>query len=186
MKGISLVEVLLAMAVSSIVGLFLFAILVNNTGVFYNQSSKVEQGLKINDSLSTIRTAVKSSNAIAQEYPPGSPTYTSGSSQLVLRFSSLDSSGSVIQNTYDYAVFFVENQKLLYKVFPNASSTRPPSDQLLALNVDSIAFKYYDTLGQEVIPSTAAKVLVSVTLKTKAGNSFQTQTATTEAYLRNN
>lgn len=188
MKGLTLVEVLIAMGISIVVGVLLLAVIVNSSGLFYSQSSKVGQGLGVNDALSKIRETIRESSFIAPGFPESaSPAYTSGSKQLVLKLSSIDVSGDIVSGAYDYFVFFSDTDKLRFKSFPDSQSSRKIQDQILSLNVDSIKFQYFDSAvpPNEVAPATAVKIRISLSLKQKTGQSFEVSIATSEAGLRN-
>ncbi|TSC65369.1 MAG: Uncharacterized protein CEO21_428 [Microgenomates group bacterium Gr01-1014_80] len=186
-RGVTLVEVIIATTVTVIVGSLLLSILVNNTGLFYQQSSRLNQGLGLNDSMAKIRSAVKEANAVAGGYPIVSPVYTSGATALVLRLPAIDSSGNKIFNVFDYGVFTVSQNRLYFKVYPDTAngSIRETADQVLTNNVDSVNFEYFDSAGLAVTPASAVRVRVTLTLKQKAGKGYETNIATSEANLRN-
>lgn len=185
MRGLSLVEVLIATSVAAIVGVILVAIMVNNTGVFYTQTTKVSQGVASNDSLGKIRSYVREAQFIAANYPEsGSPTYTSGSDTLILKVSSIDASGDIL-STYDFVISYKNGDRLRLKVIADPSSQRPAVDQLLSNNVDSVLFQYFDSTGNSVTPAVATRVKVTLKIRQKAGSGYTTNLATTEARLRN-
>lgn len=188
MRGFTLVEALLTLAIGVVVGGLLLVIIVNTGGLFYRQSGKLEQGLSINDALSKIGQTVKESSAVALSYPAGpSPTYTSGAGQLVLKVPSYNSAGGIISNTFDYFVFFLDGTILRFKTFPDSQSSRSAQDQIFSTKVEGLVFKYFDSQNppQEVIPTSAAKVRVTLKLKQKAGADTLQTIATNEANLRN-
>lgn len=187
-SGLTLVEALITLAIGASVGGLLLVIIVNTGGLFYKQSSKVEQGLNINDALGKIRQSVKESSSVALSYPSGpSPTYTSGATQLVLKVPSVNSAGDIIADTFDYFVFFQDATFLRLKTFPDSQSSRKSQDQIFSTKVESLLFKYLDSQNppQEVIPNLAVKIRVTLTLKQKAGATFEQNIATSEANLRN-
>jgi prepilin-type N-terminal cleavage/methylation domain-containing protein len=185
-SGFTLVEVIIATLISAVVGVLLLSIMVNNTGVFYKQSSKVAEGLGSNDSLTSIRSAIKQASAIAASYPvTGTPTYTSGDSQLVLRLASIDSSGNIIDSTYDYEVFYLSGGNLYLKIFPNALSKRQSADRVLSKYASSINFQYLNLSGVAVSPVSAAQVKVTLSLAQRSGANIETNISTTEANIRN-
>ncbi len=57
-RGFTLVEVLIAMGISVIVGGLLMTIIVNSAGLFQSESSKLTQGLNINDALASVREQI--------------------------------------------------------------------------------------------------------------------------------
>lgn len=187
-KGFTLVEVLVAMGIASVVGVLLLVIIVNSTGLFYKQSSTIEQGLGINDVLTNIRSNVRQAKSIAASYPEDqNPQFTTGNNQLVLKLASIDSLGNIIADSFDYFVYFLDQTKLRFKVFPAVISTRKSVDQIFVTNADSLEFKYLDLANpsQEVTPTSASKVKITLSLKQKSGADFEKSIATSEANLRN-
>lgn len=170
MKGLTLLEVLVAMGIATIVGVLLVVIITNSAGLFTDQSSKVSAGLSINDAFSQIKASIKQASAISDE---------SGPDQLVLRVLSIDSSGNIIENTYDDFIVMVDQKNLHFKIVPNPLSSRQNGDSILAGNVDNLNFQYFDSANPpaEVIPASASKVRINLTVKTN--------TDTAEANLRN-
>lgn len=187
-NGFTLPELITTVAMVAIMGGLLIGIMVNNTGLFYQQTSKVSQGVDANDALVRVRSEIKEAQAVAVGYPVGSPTYTSGSNQLVLRLTSIDSSGNIITATYDYAVFAVSEERLTYQFFPDTAggSIRKGANEILAKNVSSVLFEYYDSTGAQTGPTNAVNVKITLTLRQKAGQGFETNVVTSEANLRNN
>lgn len=186
-RGLTLVEALITLAIGTVVGGMLLVIMVNTGGLFYKESSRLQQGLNINDALSRINESVKESAGVETGYPSPSPTYTSSATSLVLKIPSQNQQGLIIQNTFDHFVFFLDGTKLRFKIFPDSQSSRKSADQIFSTSVNSLFFQYYDgqTPPQETVPTSAAKVRVTLQLKQKAGAAFEINTATTEAKLRN-
>lgn len=186
-KGLTLIEVLVAMGIATIAGVLLLVIIVNSAGLFTEQSSKVTEGLNINDSLSLLRGDIKQASSVAVSYTEGSTTYTSSASQLVLKVSSTDTSGNIIANTFDYFVLYLDQGFTHFKIFPDAASSRKKIDRILSTSVDSLRFQYLNSANPpvEVTPVNAVKIRVTLTLKQKIGTNFEVSTATTEANFRN-
>ena len=186
-NGLSLMEVVITTGIIAVIGVLLLVIIVSSAGVFYKQSAKVSQGLNTNDAFMQITDSIKQSNAIIASYTQGATTYTSGISQLVFTVPSIDASNNIISNTYDYFVFFLDQNQLRFKVFPNASSSRKAQDQIFSTNVDSLQFQYFNLANPpvEVTPGTALKVRVTLALRQKSGANYETKIATAEARLRN-
>lgn len=186
-NGLTLVEVLVSMGIAAVVGLLLLVVMINSTGLYTKQSSKVEQGLNLNDIFSQVRSTVKQASAIAVSYTDGATTYTTGASQLVLKIASVDSSKNIIENTFDYFVFFLDQNIFRLRTFPNVLSSRQPVNQVFSTGTDSLRFQYFNTAAPpvEVAPETASKIRITIVLKQKTGSSTETSIATSEANLRN-
>ncbi|MBI4038614.1 prepilin-type N-terminal cleavage/methylation domain-containing protein [Candidatus Daviesbacteria bacterium] len=186
-KGLTLIELFVAMGIASVVGVLLLVIIVSSAGVFYKESSKLTEGLNINDTLSKVRETIKQSSAIIVLLTQGGDTYTSGATEIVFKVPAIDSSNNILANTFDYFVFFLDSNKLRFRTFPDALSFRKAQDQIFSTSVDSLHFQYYDLANPpvEVIPINAAKVKITLTLKQKNGLNYEKTTATSEANLRN-
>lgn len=187
-KGITLVEALLTLGIAVVVGAMLLVIMVNSAGLFYQQSGKVEQGLSVNDALLSMKETIRGASQVSSSYPEtGSPTYTSSSTQLVLKIPSINSSGDIISGVFDYFVFFKDSDKLRLKTFPDSQSSRKAQDQIFSTKLDSLIFEYFDGQipPQQVQPNLAVKVKITMVLKQKAGAGIETNVATSEANLRN-
>lgn len=178
MKGLTFIEIFIAMGIATVAGVLLLVIIVNSLGLFANQSSRVESGLNINDALGQVRSAIKQSTVVDS---------SSGVGKLVLKVSSVDSSNNIISDIYDTYTFFLDNSVLHFQILPDALSSRQASDRIFSTNVDSLFFKYLNSANppEEITPTAAAKIRVTLTLKQKVGTNYQINTATTEANLRN-
>ncbi|MBU1031946.1 hypothetical protein KKE03_03435 [Patescibacteria group bacterium] len=187
MKGLTLIEILVAMGIAAVAGVLLLVIIVNSSSLFTSQSSQVSTGLNINDALMQVRSIIKQSNAVASSYTVDSTTYTSGENQLVLKVPATDSSNNIIADTYDFFIFFLDQSILHLKIFPDTLSSRQASDGVFSTSVDSLIFRYFNSVApsEEVAPQAATKIRVTLTLKQKTGTTFVTNTATSEANLRN-
>lgn len=187
-KGFTLFEVMVATSITSVLGILLLLIMANSTGVNYTESSKIQQGIGINDGLTKIREQIKESAGIASNYPEtGTPEFISNSGTLILKKNSIDAQGNLLNNTFDYFIFLKDQDKLRFKIYPDISSSRKSINQILAGNVLSLSFNYLNNQSPplEVSPNTALRVKVTVSLQEKSGTSYQSSVATTEANLRN-
>lgn len=186
-RGLSLVEAIVGLAVAIVAGGLLVTIIINTGNLFYKQSSKLQEGLNINDALYEVRQSIRLSSAVALSYSSSGTTYTSSPEQLVLKLSSIDSSGNIILNTFDYFVFFKDQNIMRFKTFPDTLSARKMQDQVFSTSLDSLTFNFLDLSNppNEVAPNLAKKVRISLTLKQKVGLGYETKSAVTEANLRN-
>src|SRR5689334_13195951 len=95
-KGFTLVEILIVMAVSAITGSILIAILASSNGLFLQQNSKVTQGLSLNDTTDQITSSIRQASQVVASYPSNQPQYITSSAVLVLAMPSIDSSNNII------------------------------------------------------------------------------------------
>lgn len=186
-RGFTLLEAVIAMGLTAIVGVLLLVIIINSAGLSTQQSSKVTEGLNVNDTLSQIRNTVKIASSVADSFTSGSDTYTTGQTKLVLKVPSVGSNNNIIAETYDYFVFYSDQHFLRLRVFPDSLSTRKAKDQIFSTSVNSLSFQYLNSADPplEVIPINATKVKVTLVLSQKVGLNTETHVATTEANLRN-
>ncbi len=185
--GFTLMEVLVTMGIAVLAGSLLLIIILNSAGLYYKQSSRLQEGLNINDFSNQIKASIKESNAVVTSYVADGVTYTSGTSQLILKIPSIDSTGNIISSAYDYFVYFSDNYLLRFKSFPDVSSSRKRADQVLSTSLNSLLFNYFDASvpPNEVAPASSKKIIVTLVLKQKSGTDFEINTATSEANLRN-
>lgn len=186
-RGLTVVEVLLAAGVGAVVSSLLLVIMINSAGLFYKESSKLQEGLNINDALARVRASIKESSSVVASYSFDSTTYTSSVTQIVLKIPSIDSSGNIIANTFDYTIFYLDQTKFRYKLIPNSQSSRKSQDQIFSTSVDNLTIKYLDSQNppSEVAPTSAKKIKLTLRLKQKNGPDIEQITATSEANLRN-
>ena len=186
-KGLTLLEVIIAMGIAGLTGGLLILIIVNSAGIFYKQSSKLSEGLNINDALSQIRKTIKQSGAVQASFTNGLQPFTSSPTQLVLKVPAIDSSNNIIINTFDYFIFYSDQNSLRFKIFPDNLSSRKVQDQIFSTLLGSLLFQYFSLANPEaeVAAANAQKVRITLTLKQKSGAGFEINTATSEANLRN-
>lgn len=186
-KGFSLIETVLAAGLALVVGTFLVAILVSQSGLFYKQNSIISEGLDTNDAMRQVDAHIRQAVAVVSGYPEVSPQYTTGADTLVLKLPALSTSG-VINNIYDYAVVIRDSGQagvLRLQVFPDPQSTRKTSDLVLTTILQSVQFAYLDKSGNSVAPASAASVSVSLTVLAKTGSIGSSRASTIITTLRN-
>lgn len=187
MRGFTLLETVIAGGVALVVGTLLVGILVNHSGLSYKENAIVNEGLNLNDAMAKINHSIREAAQVAAGYPEDTPTYTTGTSTLVLKIPALSAVG-IVENVYDYAVIAVDptNPKVLrLRVFPDSQSTRQPVDSVLSTFLDSIQFGYLDKGGNAVAPNAAFRVSVNLSVLTKTGSIGSGRTSVSTTALRN-
>ncbi len=89
-----------------------------------------------------VESLVVPAHAVVQTHAFTSTTTSSSSRILVLEIPSIDSSGVVITNTYDYAVFYTSGTNAYRLLQANALSRRVSGTKQLSSAVSSLTFTY--------------------------------------------
>lgn len=142
-RAFTLVETLIVVAfsVSVVVALVLLVYTFNKTAA-YEQALAQSSG-----SASAVMREIESltfpADAVLGTHTFSSATYTSTSTSLVLEIPSIDSSGNIIANTYDYAAFYLVGTTSAYRLLEaNASSKRVTGTKQLSATIRALTFTY--------------------------------------------
>ena len=168
MRGFSLAEVILAGAISGIIGVLIISVFVQNNNYFREQSSQVSQGLSLNETIAVIKDSVRNSAFVAASYTNAGTLYSSSLYTLVLALPSYDANNNLIDTTYDYAVVTPDSTKpkvLRKLVFPNPLSSRKSENKVLNSNLDYIYFYYLDKNSNPIAPVSASAISVTLNVK---------------------
>lgn len=186
--GFTLIELVVAMGISIIIGALLISVLSHNTGFFYQESGVVNEGINQNNLTVETGKYIRQAVQVASGYPISSPTYTSSSTTLVLQIPGLSSTGTVLSNIYDYVVVYKDssNSKVLHlQVFPDPTSYRGSLNEILTTLLNTITFTYLDINGNVVSPTSSAQVEINYSLLSKTGSVSSTGTVDFKTTLRN-
>lgn len=186
-RGLTLLEVVLTSMIALVVGTFLVTILVNETGVLYNQNSIVSEGLSLNDAMAKINGSIKQAALVSVGYPESTPTYTTGPATLVLKLPATTQTGT-LTNVYDYFIYTADstNLKILRElVYPDPQSKRGQSNQVLSTVLDQITFSYLDNNGSQVTATSATRVGVNLSALAKTGSIGSARSSSSVTSLRN-
>lgn len=187
-RGFGLVELLIAITLAGVIGTVLVTLLVQNQGLFIRQSTKVSQGINLNDTQAEISNSIKVSSGIVSTNPIGTPQFTTGSDIIVLSLPAIDSQGQKIEQVFDYIIILQDSSTstVKKKLFASASSSRPAEDKVLARGVQLLQFVYKDQIGNIVSATSASKVNFTITLLDTSGYGQQQTALSGEVTLRNN
>lgn len=141
-RGFTLVETVIVIAISVCMMLALGFLIYNlNETEAYQQTAAQSSG-----SASAIMREMESlalpADAVLQSYAFSSATYMSSSTALVLEIPSIDSSGNVTANTYDYAAFYVVGTNVYRLIETNALSARVSGTKQLSSAASALTFTY--------------------------------------------
>lgn len=144
-RGFTLIEtvIVIALSVSTMVALGLLIYNFNRMSA-YEQTSSQSSG-----SASALIREVESlafpADAVLQMHMFSSATYSSSPTVLVLEIPSINSSGNVIANTFDYTVFYVVGTNAYRLLEADTLSTRVSGTKLLSSTVSALIFSYNST-----------------------------------------
>ena len=188
-SGFSLFETLLVLGLSSVVGVVLVAMFIQNNGVSNNQHLKSAQGLTVNDIYSQITHHFRNASAIINQYPTTDPQYITDADTIVIQLPSINSSGAVIPSVFDHLIITVDSQnsKILRAItIPDAQSARPSGNQVLATNLQTLLFYYLDTNNGPTSPTNASSINFVVNLTSAQGQTAVESSSSGVINLRNN
>lgn len=187
-KGMTLFEILVGVTISAIAGVLLLLILVQNNGLFVSQTSKISQGLGLNDATALISDDLRFAASIISTFTYQGQTYLSGPTTLILKVPSTDSADNMIDQEFDTFIYALDtSDPAIFRrlVAPSEASSRLATNRVVMTNVSTISFVYLDNSGESVSPPNASKINFSLTFK-KSPFSQTANTATGEVRLRNN
>lgn len=189
-KGFTLVEILIGVGAAGVIGAILVGLLAQNSRIFSFQSSKVNQGVELNNSYDEIEQTIKTAGGVVSQYPAtGQPTHTTGLNTLVMTIPAITAQGAVIQNTNDYVVFTrdTQNQKILRKLlYPNVVSSRKLVNKVLSTKTSLLEFRYLDSADQSISPVQASKIGFIINVSDMISTESQSSSVSGRINLRNN
>lgn len=180
-RAFTLIETVIVIALASIM-LVAISFLIGN---FYRSTSQ-EQGVgqatrAASAAIRDMETLIGSAAAVVQNQTISGTMYSTATTTAVVAIPSIDSSGNVISNTYDYAVFYLSGSTLYRILAPNASSARKGSTKMLAANVTALTFTY-DSTDYTLITTVTTDLQTQTTIRGTVITAHQKE----KIYLRNN
>ena len=192
-RGISLIEVLIGVVLMSVVMLGFLSLYNTGQKYFVNQEAKSDI---LNDSrvsltwiINDIKEAVKVEPGPVEIFDV---SYSTTANSVVLRVPSVDANGMVVdkENHQDYMVYILnpENPNQLLRILDakDGQSHRKDKIRVLAGNISSLVFSYFDADGTTVSEYDQSFMIDVVLTAEKKGvqRSYQ-EVFTTRAKLRN-
>jgi len=154
-RGVSLMEVLFALTISSIVVLGLLTMYTKGQHYFVNQSALGDALEESRYPFACLSRDVKTAHSVAASRTVGSTAYVTSANTLILNLPSVDAGGVILENPgeplgthLDCVVYAVSGGKLLrlYDAKDGVSG-RPDGSRYLADNVSGLTFTYYNESG---------------------------------------
>ncbi len=184
-SAFSLVELLVAISLLSIITLIIGYVFISHFKLFNNVKSLVEVSSSNKLVLDELITQIREGEAIVNTCT-GCGTYLTGSGTLILQLWPLDSNNVPFEpssNNYDYVIYSQDPSKttnLLKITVPDTTSNRTASTKIMASDISNLNFTYNN--GN---PTLANEVTVSVQNSIQITGRVQTTSQQVKAVLRN-
>ena len=177
-KGFTLIEVLVVSAILFLVVGFLGYLSVKHFWIYNSQVSQLDIGNDARFSLDDIDNFVRSARRVSVSYD----IYSTGPQTLVLQLPSIDSSNKIIENTYDYVVYYLSGQALVREIFPDAISDRESGIKTLTSYIDEDNFSFtYDNADYSLVK----KITTLISIKKGQSGQQRSITLSSKSFLRN-
>lgn len=180
-SGFSIIELVLVIGLMTILLLALLNLFDWHNKMYLLEMADTRATGSARHALNNMSVYVAQASQVVASRTVGGTTYTTGSQTLVVQLPSFNSSGNLINNTNDYAVYYLSGSSLYQIIETGTGSARPAGTKLLSSDVDTFNIAYDDgnpTLANKVTVSLYTKVSV------RPGTMAKTQVSST-IYLRN-
>lgn len=138
-KGFSLLEVIMAIALFSLLSLGISTLYLGYKDMYFFSSIQVSTTEQARSALKEITKYTLEANRVLSSYGE----YSSGSNSLVLKLYSINQAGDVLDGKWDYVYFYTLNSKLYRQIQSDSQSSRISGTKFLADNV-TLSFTYND------------------------------------------
>lgn len=185
-NGLTLVELIAGLGIIGFVIVMFASVYLAHTRLFSNQNTSIEVASQNRLAVDEITNQIRESEAVVATCLSCSPE-TTGANTLIIQLWPLDTNGDPTEPTTgnDYIIYkrdAQDNTKLIKKVLPDTSSSRPSSEKIIASNISSLTFTYEPDNND---PPTATSVNVSITTTGTSNAKTLTTTQSVKAVLRN-
>lgn len=148
-KGISLIEVLIGVVLSSLIMLALLSLYIAGQKYFFNQGAKADTIQDSSYPSEWISRDIRGAIQAVSSYG----SYTTSSTMLILEVPSIDGAENIIAGSTDYIIYRENpgNPNLFERIIDAADgvSSRSDGTRILADDLNSILFRYYASDGSE-------------------------------------
>ncbi len=140
--GFTLIEVLIATAVVSLIMLVLYNVYTGYGVVFVIQQARVEVNGSAREVVDEFKHTALQASQVVTSHTFSGEDYASGSGEVVFRLPAVDSSGVAIAGTYDYVAFFATSTSVYKVTDAGAGSARGSGTRRLSDTLSTLAFTY--------------------------------------------
>lgn len=141
-RGFTLAETVIVVGFAAVI-MVVIGLLIYMFGKMtsYEQATSLSSG-SASAVMREIELLTVPADAVVSSHAFSIGTYTSSASTLVLEIPSIDSTGTTIASTYDYAVFFVSGTNAYRRIEANAASRRTTGTVKLSSTINTLSFTY--------------------------------------------
>lgn len=190
--GLTLIELLIGIAISSVVMIAFLTLYAEGLKYFFNQNARADTLEDSRYPMAWISRDIREAVQIQEVFVSIDGTsYTTSSLCLVLEVPAIDGTGSIIGGVSDHIVYLVAGNRLLRIVEADALSSRVSRSRPLAETVSAFGLAYLQADGMtELMSNFSDAFIVNVTLSSsrpgrhRSGQPF-VETLSTQAKLRN-
>lgn len=141
-EGFTIIEIVVVLFFIALIGTALFAVFTEHNKIYNFEQALIKATGSARTSLNEITEFGLQAHRVIQSQTVNSVAYTSGAQTLILQLPAIDSSGSIINGTYDYVVFNLSGSTLTEQIQAGSGSARATGAKQLSTSVTSLAFTY--------------------------------------------
>ena len=142
MKGFTLVETVIVIALTLMVALALATLYGNFINLSADNNAIMSTASGARSVIAETENLVSPADQVLAEHTFSDSTYASGTTTLVLELPSIDSTGASISGKYDYAVLYLTGSTTMRLLAPDAASSRVAGTKELSTAVNALSFAY--------------------------------------------
>lgn len=169
-RGVTTLELAVSLAVAAVIFTILGSIFIAQGRYFAVEDAIAETQYNAFQILDTVGLHAVSSGEVIGSRTINGTAYATGTSTLIVQMPSIDSSGDIIANTYDYAAFGLsasDPTRFVVDIDAGTNSARVDATRLPGSLVDKLIFRY------NAVDPTAATA-IELYVRTRKGARGQT------------
>ena len=182
--GFTLLETLMVLGISAVIGVILVSIVVQSGSYFTNQNSEIANNISLNSINTELQQGIQDASSIAAAYGQ----YSSSATTVIAVYPSLTANGQIIDNKFDTVIITQDTTKpnLLRKyVFADSTSSRKNENQILTANLAYLQFIYLNDQQTVVSPASAKRIDFVIKVAEKNGVNSKESSASGRINLKN-
>lgn len=171
-RGLTLIETAVVISIFAVASIVIGSIYIGHSKLYTTENSIADIKSQKNIFIKEFKGAAESSTNIIASYTFGSTARASSSSTAIFQLPSIDTSGNIVPNKFDYEVFYREGNKIFAEVSADAASQRKNLKRQLADMAQNLNFQYNSALPQNATVVTPLLYLVNGDTSEKIGISI--------------